>query len=320
MIDMRDVERWWEAIAHTRQSLFILDACLSGLGLQGKGDDLQARSIAELSRRGHHLITAGTADQDSFASMSRWGGSLFTTALIDGMSGNADATYSDTPEDGIVSLKELWDYVTKRIRSELPPETMTPQLGGFEFSSSGEFFFLASSGLATTTNQDGDVSNKGDDNRSSIEPEARETTIGSPQEDNQISDPQPESVSGRTLALTSEDVREIQGRLLSMGFDPEGIDGRIGERTRGAIMGWQAQNDFPQTGYLNFEQLLAVREQSSDTYNPTPTTVPSRSSTRQNVGTVTTQSAPNGVRTVRDGCMYEADGSLVIGFNPSNGC
>ena len=161
MIAMDDLERWWDASSHARQSLFILDACFSGLGLQSKSGDLRQRTLGELGRRGHHIFTAGTEDQESYASISRWGGSLFTTALIDGMSGYADASTTDFPRDGVVSLKELWDYVGMRIRSEVPPNTMTPQLAGFEFSSLGEFFFVAEDALPDQIAGNGPLESKG---------------------------------------------------------------------------------------------------------------------------------------------------------------
>lgn len=164
MISMDDIEDWWEAIAHTKQSLFILDACFSGLGLQSKGDDFRRRTISELNKRGHHIIAAGTANQESYASLSRWGGSLFTTALLEAMSGAADDPAGSIPRDGVVSMKELWDYVDKRVRSETPPNAMNPQLAAFEFNSSGEFFFLNSSHRPTRLTDvplGGEVQSKG---------------------------------------------------------------------------------------------------------------------------------------------------------------
>ena len=164
MIDMELLRSWWYRIAHARQSLFILDACFSGLGLQSKGDSVYDRTVADLSKRGHYLITAGTEDQLSYASLSRWGGSLFTTALIDGMKGRADSETVDAPRDGIVSLKELWDYNTKRIRAEIPSGDMTPQQAGFETTSEGEFFFVADPDAARTTVRGGGaVEDKGGD-------------------------------------------------------------------------------------------------------------------------------------------------------------
>lgn len=170
MIEMGDIERWWLNLAVARQSLFILDACFSGLGLQSKGDPLYERTIEDLSKRGHHLITAGTANQQSYASLSKWGGSLFTTALIDGMKGRADSANADAPKDGIVSLKEMWDYVEKRIRAEVPSGDMTPQSAGFEVTSDGEFFFLADPDALKTLGGDGEEEAKGDVASLSIDP------------------------------------------------------------------------------------------------------------------------------------------------------
>ncbi len=143
MIAMDDLKRWWDALSQARQSLFVIDACFSGLGIETKSDRLRRRTIEELDQRGHHIFTAGTANQESYASLSLWGGSLFTTALIDGMRGQADSASPGYPRDGIVTLGELKEYVRKRIRSENLPGPMTPQIVPFAFDAEGEFFFIS---------------------------------------------------------------------------------------------------------------------------------------------------------------------------------
>jgi uncharacterized caspase-like protein len=75
-------------------------------------------ALEELNKRGHHVFTAGSADQESFASLSEWGGSLFTRALLDGLRGEADYSIRGKAPDGVVSLTELKTYVRERIKVE----------------------------------------------------------------------------------------------------------------------------------------------------------------------------------------------------------
>lgn len=61
MINMDDIERWNQNFHKAKQVLFVLDSCFSGLaGIQKKGDG-QKLYLEDLSKYGHHLITAGTA-------------------------------------------------------------------------------------------------------------------------------------------------------------------------------------------------------------------------------------------------------------------
>ncbi|WP_198662962.1 peptidoglycan-binding domain-containing protein [Cohaesibacter intestini] len=79
----------------------------------------------------------------------------------------------------------------------------------------------------------------------------------------QQSDPAPDPSHG-TPALEAEFMTdglatEIQGRLLALGFDPKGIDGKLGAGSRAAITAWQKQRELAQTGYLTFFQLELLK-------------------------------------------------------------
>lgn len=145
MIDMESVRRWDELLEPTRHVLFVLDSCFSGLaGIQAKSSpkDMELR---RLSQYAHYLITAGSADEISVASLERWGGSLFTSAFISGASGRADTESSDFGKDGVISLKKLMIYIGGRIDSEKSSMSgikMSPQMSALQASSEGEFFFL----------------------------------------------------------------------------------------------------------------------------------------------------------------------------------
>ena len=76
--------------------------------------------------------------------------------------------------------------------------------------------------------------------------------------------------------------RLIQRGLSNEGFAPGAPDGLFGPRTRAAIRAWQAARDEPQTGYLDGDQLAALRAAavpqpmttSSEREDPTPATAP----------------------------------------------
>jgi peptidoglycan hydrolase-like protein with peptidoglycan-binding domain len=63
------------------------------------------------------------------------------------------------------------------------------------------------------------------------------------------------------LALTRSERRELQRDLTILGHDTRGIDGIFGPATRAAIVDWQAERGVPRTGYLDEEQVAALRRE-----------------------------------------------------------
>lgn len=145
MISMNQINYWDSLLKPKRHVLFVLDACFSGLaGLEIKSK-LEDKKLKRLSQYAHHLITAGSADERSVASLQRWGGSLFTDAFLQGASGRADTENADYGRDGIISLKELMDYLGKRIDEEslkIPGLKMSSQMSRLQPATEGEFFFF----------------------------------------------------------------------------------------------------------------------------------------------------------------------------------
>ncbi len=60
-------------------------------------------------------------------------------------------------------------------------------------------------------------------------------------------------------ALTLDERLELQRRLTAAGFDTQGIDGRIGPRTVGAIRAWQRANGWRPDGFPSLSLLTALR-------------------------------------------------------------
>jgi hypothetical protein len=135
MVSMDDISRWDNYI-NARQSLFVLDVCLSGLAGSGVKSARDNR-LRQLSRPAHHAFTAGTGGEEAISG-DRWTGSLFTDSLIRGARGEAS-----NPE-GIVSLWSLLEYVQHRVAVEVAAtrwqSTLTPRVVSLT-ADSGAFFF-----------------------------------------------------------------------------------------------------------------------------------------------------------------------------------
>lgn len=65
------------------------------------------------------------------------------------------------------------------------------------------------------------------------------------------------------LALNRDARRSIQRSLSLLEFDTHGIDGIFGPDTRRAVTNWQQTNGYPQTGYLDAEQINRLDAQAS---------------------------------------------------------
>lgn len=144
MIAMEDVQRW-NRFLKAKQSLFLLDACFSGLaGVTQKSSTPRDWKIEQFSQPSHHIMSAGTESEKTIAS-DRWGGSLFTTAVLDGLRGAADAA-NGFEKDQIISLTELKTYVQERVLFERKAvgfqDQITPQVRDLRHNA-GEFFFLS---------------------------------------------------------------------------------------------------------------------------------------------------------------------------------
>jgi len=138
MISMDDITRW-DVPIRAKQTLFIIDACLSGLaGIQSKNDS-RALTLEQLDRPSRQLFAAGSATDEAIAG-DRWNGSLFTDAFIKGAAGAAARE-----ENGVVSLAELLTYVRSTVAHEKSRarwgKAITPQVQTLQ-PSAGDFFFL----------------------------------------------------------------------------------------------------------------------------------------------------------------------------------
>lgn len=221
MISMQDIAEWDTPIK-AAQVLYLLDSCFSGLaGAVAQSTD-KVTAIKRLGRPSRHILTAGTADEQTIA-IDSIGGSVFTRAILDGLRGAADSANA-YPKDGIVTLRELQGYVSNRVDIERRKagwrNSITPQLRDLGVSN-GEFFFLM-------------------DDVGSANPES--VAYNNP---NVVVTPQ------GSLAPNKKTIREMQLALASLGYQPGDAHGEMGLLTRSALRKFQQDNQLPDSGELD---------------------------------------------------------------------
>jgi hypothetical protein len=175
MIDMPRVQQWIENLGNARHTLFLLDACFSGLaGIEGKGGDNRDQTINRLIQPGHHLLTAGVEGEKAYIVNEA---SLFTSAFLAAVHGAGDYT-----GDGIISLSEIFNYINQYLdakRAQLRGNIeMSPHRYDSRFDdNAGEFFFLSkvrseqqAADVLGTSLENMKVENKGSANNQRLQP------------------------------------------------------------------------------------------------------------------------------------------------------
>ena len=66
------------------------------------------------------------------------------------------------------------------------------------------------------------------------------------------------------LELDRSDRIALQRRLALLGYDPQGVDGVLGPKSREAIAAWQKDFGFVETGYLDAPLLASIKERSME--------------------------------------------------------
>ena len=129
-IPMSELQNIAESVT-AKHTLFVMDACYSGLGLTRGGGN--ANFLRDNFRRvGRQMLTAGGADQ-LVADGGPNGHSVFTWALLQGLGGKGDLN-----GDGIITATELAAYVAPAVASA---SSQTPAFGSLPGSEGGDFVF-----------------------------------------------------------------------------------------------------------------------------------------------------------------------------------
>ncbi len=237
MISMGEIQAWDRLLQPARQVLFLLDSCFSGLaGVQPKAS-LKKLPIDRLTGYAHHLISAGTGDQETIASESRWGGSIFTDSFLRGIAGSADTSTSEFDRDGVISLAELEEYISRRIQRETRGLNyrITPQVYDLSGDNEGEFFFIAD-----------DRQQKVTASSNAVPGDLVTQSGGSP---------------------SATRVLGVQQKLIDLGFQPGVPDGIIGPRTLAAVDAFLQSIGEPRSGKLTSaeEQQIATAHADRNT-------------------------------------------------------
>lgn len=155
MLDMNDLIRWDSRLRASSQSLYLIDACYSGLatvtGQAGSNVEKERRkSLQQFGGKSRQIITAGGKGQRTYILDNR-NSSVFTTALLDGLRGEAD----NIMVDGLVTTFELQAYLIKRVRALLQGNklTVTPYLKRLNDGGEGHFFFTSNSRDSQSTSK-----------------------------------------------------------------------------------------------------------------------------------------------------------------------
>jgi peptidoglycan hydrolase-like protein with peptidoglycan-binding domain len=264
MISMGDIQRW-DDLLEAKQALFLLDACFSGLAGHRSKAGQRDLKIDQLAKPAHHLVSAGTGDEQTIAG-DRWGGSIFTDAILRGVRGEADAETSYR-RDGIVSLTELVGYVKTRVSVEAPQagwtSPITPQSRDLR-SSDGEFFFLTNENKVAKLEAEGaeyqgrfelgvPVMGAALINLPQQQPEPDPAPLPRPGQE-PLLDRQLGDLAAAEAGLNPGDRTAAQEALTALGFNTRGVDGIFGPNTRSAIKRWQRDRGEEPTAYLTTTQ------------------------------------------------------------------
>ena len=72
--------------------------------------------------------------------------------------------------------------------------------------------------------------------------------------------PNPTTPEANEPQLKRDEVRELQARLRSFGFNPGPVDGIAGRTTEGAVLHYQQKRDLPQTAKVDRQLLERLRQ------------------------------------------------------------
>ena len=144
MLSMRNV-RDWDSQLKAKQTLYLLDACFSGIAASQAMSPVQEQTIDRVNQPSRQVLTAGLENQQTIA-INDLGGGVFTRAILDGLQGRADISTGNFRKDGVVTARELEVYIRKRVDHERLrvgwQSPITPVLYNFK-NYSGDFFFVS---------------------------------------------------------------------------------------------------------------------------------------------------------------------------------
>ncbi|MBB4843087.1 hypothetical protein HNP55_001606 [Paucibacter oligotrophus] len=134
---MRDLSTRQTDAVTAKHMLVAIDACASGLVLQGHLGAQAAPSLSfetlstirnDTTGRARNFLVAGTEDQPAIYN----DGGIFTSALIKGLSGDADYNH-----DGVIKFSELAQFVRDSVAIEASRQGAIQQVGEYTLNATG---------------------------------------------------------------------------------------------------------------------------------------------------------------------------------------
>lgn len=151
MLSMSKISTW-DNNFKAKQTLYLIDACFSGIAASKAMSIRQEQTIKRISRPSRQILTAGLENQETIV-IEQIGGGVFTRALLDGLEGRADTDKGFFKKDGIVTARELEAYVRERVNKERLrvhwKSPITPVLYNFSHFE-GDFYFVSDKRKLTT--------------------------------------------------------------------------------------------------------------------------------------------------------------------------
>ena len=146
MISMHDLSHW-DRRFKARQTLYLLDACFTGIAAATTMSPNRDQTIERVSRPSSQVLVAGLPNEQTIA-LEDINGGVFTRALLDGLRGHADTDKGVFKKDGVVTAHELVEYVRERVDHERRrvgwASPITPRLASLpRRHQQGDFFFIA---------------------------------------------------------------------------------------------------------------------------------------------------------------------------------
>jgi hypothetical protein len=100
--------------------------------------------------------------------------------------------------------------------------------------------------------------------------ETREAEATSPSSGTPVPPPVAETADVKAIPLIAAEVREVQGKLRALGFDPGPVDGDIGPRTANAARLYQRARGLGENGTIDRDLLARLRRENARTATPSP--------------------------------------------------
>jgi len=245
------------------KNIYVLDTCQSG-GIGSIVSGLYDARISVLAKSlGMHVLAGAKSSEDAIDNYR--GNGLFTHFVLKGLKGDADKN-----KDKQVYVFEMGPYLTESVKkaSKGLQSAFIRNFGDdFAISKLDGTKSLAEKKEKSALPKSGPNSTNGWNvliEKLSIDGFDRDQLSNLFSQPGVLFDPSPMVSKMRALygaKLRSEIIKPIQKRLAELGYDPGPADGKMGGKTRKAIMAFQYVHGLPIDGRPNQDLLLRIQDE-----------------------------------------------------------